>query len=190
MKKALPYIIIIILCIAAYSIGVNNFLLVNKLDAVNTKPPGAANTTERTTASSNNNAVTPAPSAFNFINPEGMVLAERFYVPDGYTRTDEEAGSLGEFLRNYRLKPDKSPVLLYDGSEKYNQSAHAAVFNIRLSQNDRQQCADSVMRIYAEYLWAKGDYDKIGFHFVNGFYCNYTKWRDGYRVRVRGNNVT
>ena len=42
---------------------------------------------------------------------------------------------------------------------------------------------------YAEYYWSIEEYDKIAFHLTNGFYMNYTKWREGYRIKVEGNDV-
>lgn len=93
-------------------------------------------------------------------------------------------------LRNYAMEPDQSPVLLYDGSKKRNQKAHVAVFDLPLEHEDLQQCADSVIRVYAEYFWSTKQYDRIAFHFTNGFDAQYTKWADGYRIRVNGNNVS
>ena len=123
------------------------------------------------------------------LNPEGMSLESRFAAPGGYQRTKAAQGSLSEFLRNYPLKEDGSPVLLYDGTLKRNQSGHAAVFDLSLENEDLQQCADSIMRIYAEYFWETEQYDRIAFHFVNGFYAEYAKWREGYRIQVDGNQA-
>ncbi len=58
------------------------------------------------------------------------------------------------------MKPDQSPVLRTMAAGKRNQSAHAAVFSMPLIDGDLQQCADSVIRIYSEYFWKMGDYDK------------------------------
>lgn len=125
-----------------------------------------------------------------FILPSGTTLETRFAVPEGYERIASEPESLTAFLRGYEMKTDGSSVLLYDGREKGNQSAHAAVFALPLEEADLQQCADSVMRVYAEYYWQSGQYDKIGFHFTNGFWCDYATWREGYRVHVNGNDVS
>lgn len=57
-------------------------------------------------------------------------------------------------------------------------------------KDDLQQCADSVIRIYAEYFWSIGAYNRIKFHFTNGFLTEYEKWRDGYRISVDGNKVS
>lgn len=124
------------------------------------------------------------------INPEGLTLEQRFLTPEGYTRVPKEMGSFQGFLRRYELKPDGSPVLLYDGSEKRNQTAHAAVFSMPVFDRDLQQCADSVMRIYAEYFWKMGDYDAIAFHLTNGFLMDYPTWKSGKRLAVDGNTTS
>lgn len=123
------------------------------------------------------------------INPEGMTLQTRILPPQGYSRVPAEEGSLTEFLREYALKEDGSPVLLYDGSEKGNQTAHQAVLALPIEAADLQQCADSVMRIYAEYFYQAGQPEKIAFHFTNGFLAEYVRWRDGERIKVDGNRV-
>lgn len=128
-------------------------------------------------------AKTESSSTISLIDASGMTLESRIHTPDGYTRTNEADGSLAAFLRNYAMEPDQSSVLLYDGSKKRNQKAHVAVFDLPLEHEDLQQCADSVIRVYAEYFWSTKQYDRIAFHFTNGFDAQYTKWADGYRIR-------
>lgn len=118
------------------------------------------------------------------INAEGMTLATRIAAPSGYTRTEEAEGSLGTFIRNYGLKENGAKVLLYDGNEKENQDAQAAVFTLPIEYRDLQQCADSVMRMYAEYFLATEQYDRIVFHYSDGFEASYMKWREGYKIKV------
>lgn len=125
----------------------------------------------------------------HFINPEGLTLETRILTPAGYTRVAKEIGSFQGYLRRYEVKAAESPVLLYDGREKANQSAHAAVFAMPVFDSDLQQCADSIMRIYAEYFWSMGDYQRIAFHLTNGFLMDYPSWRDGNRISVNGNHV-
>lgn len=148
------------------------------------------NITEIVTKTYSESRTAPVQEANTIIIEEGMCLEERFQTPAGFRRTESSAGSLSEFLRAYPLFPDKSPVLLYNGQEKENQSAHAAVFQMNLSNLDRQQCADSVMRMYGEYYWSQGQYEKIAFHFVNGFLCDYNSFRAGKRVKIDGNQTT
>ena len=50
------------------------------------------------------------------------------WEPEGFVRTEMEAGSFGAFVRGYALKEDGAPVLLHDGRKKTVQSCHAAVF--------------------------------------------------------------
>ena len=130
------------------------------------------------------------PQPPNYIQPEGRTLDTRISVPVGYTRIDSSTDEITGFIRTIALKDDGSIVLKYDGAPIGNQNNHVAVFDINIGQRDLQQCADSIMRIYAEYYWSLEEYDKIAFHLTNGFYMNYTKWRDGYRIRVDGNDVT
>ena len=118
------------------------------------------------------------------ITPTGNTLETRFSVPDGYEREKAEDKSLLSFLRNYELKPDGAPVLLYNGRKKLNQNAHTAVFALPIDNADLQQCADSVIRMYAEYYWHTGQTDKLAFHFTDGFLCEYSKWKEGYRPVV------
>ena len=119
------------------------------------------------------------------VNAEkGNILLTRFQVPEGYTRVPADEESLGTFLRTYPLKKAGAKVKLFDGSDKTNQSAHAAVFKFPLAGEELQQCADSVMRVYAEYFWQTGQYDRIAFHFVDGFLAEYSKWRKGKRIQV------
>lgn len=125
----------------------------------------------------------------SIINEQGNTLETRILAPQGYERIPTQDNTLTSFLRTYPLKEAGSPVLLYDGSEKANQQAHIAVMKLPLENVDLQQCADSIMRIYAEYYYQTKQYDKISFHFVNGFEAKYSKWRQGYSISIKGNQV-
>lgn len=132
---------------------------------------------------------TPKAEEWNWIESDGKNIVERIKEPDGFHRTKIDNESLADFIRNYPLREDGSRVMLFDGREKHNQSGHVAVFDMYLGERDLQQCADSIMRMYAEYYYNAKEYDKIKFHFVNGFLCEYEKWEKGYRVSVEGNDV-
>lgn len=126
----------------------------------------------------------------SYINPDGMTLAGRFIVPEGYTRIDCAEDSFGDFLRKYPVLPDGTKVHLYDGREKGAQNDHAAVLDMALVEGDLQQCADSVLRLYAEYLYETKQYDRMNFKLTNGFPLEYSKWRQGMRVVVDGNQTS
>jgi hypothetical protein len=105
---------------------------------------------------------------FSYLLPEGNNVETRFPTPPGFTRITAEKGTFAAYLRALTLKVDKSPVKLYNGSFKYNQSAHIAVIDMEIGKSDLQQCADAVMRLRAEYLFHAGKSEKISFNYSNG----------------------
>ncbi|MBP9191722.1 MAG: DUF4846 domain-containing protein [Ignavibacteria bacterium] len=123
----------------------------------------------------------------NFINPEGKDISSRFLIPTGYKRLNTKEGSFGDYLRNFPLKKDGSKVYYFDGTEKENQDIHEAVLDIDAGDKDLQQCADAIMRLKAEYLYERKEYEDIHFNFTNGFNADYAKWAEGYRIKVSGN---
>ena len=126
----------------------------------------------------------------SFINPSGKTLVKRVLTPEGYKRIKSKKGSFDAFLRNYKLKPDGSPVLLYNGNEKGNQSAHIAVFKLPIENEDLQQCADTIMRVYGEYYYKNKAYNKITFPLGTGFVADFDKWRKGYAISINGNSIS
>lgn len=146
-------------------------------------------TQQAVAAASDEPVVSSEPVAEPLVISTGETLAERIRTPEGYERIPAESGSLADFLRNYPMKEDGSPVCYYDGRQK-TASAQVAVFDMYLGERDLQQCADSVMRVYAEYLRAGGRQDEIAFHFVSGFLCDYRTYLAGGRVKVNGNQVS
>jgi hypothetical protein len=123
-------------------------------------------------------------------NKNGTTIQTRFDVPIGYVRTKEESTSFGAFLRNLPLKPAGSLVKYYNGSSKSNSNIYDAVVNLPIGNKDLHQCADAVMRLRADYLYAQKAYDKIEFNFTNGFKVEYSMWRLGNRIRVNGNKTS
>lgn len=128
-------------------------------------------------------------SKINIINEDGTAIANRFNVPKGYRRIEAEEGSFAEYLRNLKLKPHGSKVLYHNGNTKENRGIYEAVVDMDIGKKDLQQCADAIMRLRGEYLYGRGEYDKIHFNFTNGFRVDYSKWIEGYRVKINGNNT-
>ncbi len=111
-------------------------------------------------------------------------------APSGFKRQAAEAGSFANFLGNLKLKKNKT-VYLYDGREKGNQEAQYAVLDVSVPNQDLQQCADAVMRLRAEYLFAQQRFKEILFIDNKGgryqFTAPYTRVRlDKYLLRVFG----
>lgn len=82
--------------------------------------------------------------------------------PAGYQRLKASSGSFGEWLRNIPLKKSKT-VYCWDGTLKNKQSVQFAVLDIPVGKKDLQQCADAVMRLRAEYLFARQRFSEIIF---------------------------
>jgi CRISPR/Cas system-associated endonuclease/helicase Cas3 len=110
-------------------------------------------------------------------------------VPEGYEKIKTEQGTFDEWLRNLPLKQGNPPVLLYNGKKKSNQKAHHAVIDMDVGKKDLQQCADAVIRLRAEYLFYKKDFDAIHFNFTSGEKFEWKKWMEGYRPAVKGSSV-
>lgn len=89
-------------------------------------------------------------------------LAARFPPPPGAHRVTVADGSFGDFLRHLPLLPRGAPVKLWNGALKSRQDVHAAVVDLDVPPRDLQQCADTVMRLWAEYRFARGR--PIAFH--------------------------
>jgi hypothetical protein len=117
-------------------------------------------------------------------------MATRFTPPEGFTRAPVEAESFGAYLRGLPLRPTGTPVLLFDGSLKHRQDVQAAVVDLSIGKRDLQQCADAVMRLRAEHLFAQGRIDDIHFNFTNGFRTDLRRWVNGQRVEVEGAHGT
>ncbi len=122
------------------------------------------------------------------IDEKGNTLQERIKVPEGFERIEVNQNSYEAYLRNLSLKPHGSKVKLYNGEGK-NLDVYVAVIDIDVGDRDLQQCADAVIRLRAEYLYRQGLYDQIHFNFTNGFTAYYSKWMQGNRIAVKGNDA-
>lgn len=116
-------------------------------------------------------------------------LRSRIAVPPGFDRLPVGPGSFGAWLRELPVRPGRPAVRLYDGRPKVNQEAHFAVLDVDVGPKDLQQCADAVIRLRSEFLFAGPCADGIAFDFTSGDTAHWTKWRDGIRPRVTGNRV-
>lgn len=121
---------------------------------------------------------------------QGTTVKTRISPPPGYTRIDVKEGSFEAYLRDLPLRPHGSKVRYYDGREKRDTRVYCAVVDMEIGKRDLQQCADAVIRLRAEYLYRQKAYDRIHFNFTNGFRADYTKWAEGYRISVKGNQVS
>jgi len=104
-----------------------------------------------------------------------------------YLQKEFEKGSWQYFLQH--LPVVDSPVVDYTGKKVLNQSKSLGVIPYDVGRADLQQCADALMRIRAEYLFKKKDYNRIAFHFVSGQLYSFNDYCKGKKPVPDGNNV-
>ena len=119
----------------------------------------------------------------------GSTIKTRFTPPQGYKRKLVDSTGFAFYLRDFPLLDPKEKVHLFDGSLKYDQSVHASILDIDVGNRDLQQCADAVMRLRSEYLYNQQKYSEIAFNFTNGWKFEYSKWRAGNDLVVKGNKT-
>ncbi len=132
----------------------------------------------------------PNPYAWLSSYDPSNAIEVRIAPPPEFERVSLPAGSFGAWLRGLPLKPGRPPVYLYDGRPKRNQEAHWAVVEIDTGRGDLQQCADAVIRLRAEYLYAHGRRDDIAFDFTSGDEARFSRWAEGLRPVVDGRRVS
>jgi hypothetical protein len=66
------------------------------------------------------------------------------------------------------MRPPGAPVLTYTGAPKWRQDVHVGVIDIDVGKRDLQQCADAVMRLRGEWLYASGRPREIAFNDTDG----------------------
>ncbi len=106
--------------------------------------------------------------------------------PPGFARVAAASGSFAAWLRGLPVKSAGAPVLLFNGKEKPRQDAHAAVLAIDTGTRDLQQCADAIMRLRAEWLFAAERFDDIAFNFTEGGRVPFSRWAKGERPNASG----
>lgn len=187
-RREILIIIMIAICIVLLVIG--SVYLVKKISKNNQENRPSA--TPKPTATPVPTAVpTPTPTPYKYINEAGTTILSRFNPPDGFTRISVPEGSFGEYLRNLPLKPYTICAYLYNGVINESAPWHA-VIDQEIAKKDIQQCADTVMRFWAEYLFHNERYSEISFDFFTTpvFKCDFVSWAEGKRVKISGNKCT
>lgn len=112
---------------------------------------------------------------------EADSLKHRIPAPEGFRRIETKPNSFARWLRNLPLKKAGSPVRAFDG--RVLRSPAAAVVNLDVGKRDLQQCADSLMRLRAEYLFSQKRHDDIVFQLTNGMDVRFSKFAAGYKLK-------
>jgi hypothetical protein len=116
----------------------------------------------------------------------GNTVAARFNAPSGYQLVAVPKNSFGEWLLHRPLKPTGTPTLTYSGTVARTNRYTAAVLDVSVNKNGLQQCADAAIRLIAEYLYSKKDYQALHFNFTSGFNCDFIHFAEGYRYQQNG----
>ena len=111
-------------------------------------------------------------------------LSTVFAPPDGFTRT--AATPLTTWLRGLPVRQDRTEVRSYRGDPL---GPAKAVIAMDVGTRDVQQCADSILRLHGEFLWASGRASRAAYHFTSGDRSAWADWQRGERFAVKGNQV-
>ncbi|MEZ4858673.1 MAG: DUF4846 domain-containing protein [Flavobacteriaceae bacterium] len=126
----------------------------------------------------------------SYINEDGGTISERILLPKNFKRITYPENTFSEYLQNYSLLSFDSEVINFDGNPYIYQAGHVGILDISVPTHGLMQCADVLIRLRAEYLWEQNKKEEIGFKFTSGHYCSWKKYAEGYRPKIRGNNVT
>ncbi len=127
-----------------------------------------------------------APDAPGPVEP----LTRRYAPPDGFTRVEVAPESFGAWLRGLPLTAAGTPVRTYRGAvlRETNHPYVASVVAIDVGTADLQQCADSVIRLHAEWRWSTGDRAE-SYRASSGTAMPFARWARGERLVARGNTI-
>lgn len=112
--------------------------------------------------------------------------------PPGFARRPVD-DPFGSWLRHVPLRegtPLPHVVRLHDGRLKARKDVAHAVIDLDTGRANLQQCADTVLRLRAEWLWSEGRHDDLAFRFTSGHLSRWTDWSAGMRPRVSGSKVS
>lgn len=110
-------------------------------------------------------------------------------APPGFKRKEALPHSFTSWLRNIHFDKD-NVVNLYNGDEKSNKKVVYKVLYFDAGTKDLQQCADAVIRLRAEYLFAQKRFDELCFRFTSGDKCCWNDYAKGIRPVFTGNRIT
>lgn len=113
---------------------------------------------------------------------QAETIAQAFPPPAGFVRV--AAAPFGAWLQSKELHPAVRPVRTHTGQVVPH---NARVVQLPLVPGDLQQCADSAIRLRAEWLKEQGEH--IAFHATSGDLLPWARWQAGERPYAPGNKV-
>jgi hypothetical protein len=126
----------------------------------------------------------------DFPKPDAS-LETRFAAPPGYARVKVEPGSFAEWLRSLPMAPEGTPAKTFDGRDALaaDDDYLAGVIAIDTGSSDLQQSSDVIVRLHAEYLWSRGERDKISYLSATKLNMPLSRWEKGQRLIANGASV-
>jgi hypothetical protein len=120
----------------------------------------------------------------------GSSLADRFAPPPGFARVAVDPASFGGWLRTLPLEAPGTPVKSYRGRVILppDHDNLAAVVALDVGDGDLQQCADSIIRLHAEWLFASGRRD-ASYRAASSTELPFARWARGERIVPRGDGI-
>jgi len=113
-------------------------------------------------------------------------LDDRIPPPRGAHRVAVAGDSFAAWLRGLPVRAPGTPVRSYRGDPLHdgNDRRIAAVVELDVGSRDLQQCADSVMRLDAEWRYAAGRGDAIAYPLGHRQQLAWKRWAQGQRPRI------
>jgi hypothetical protein len=117
-------------------------------------------------------------------------LAARIPTERGFERVAIDPDSFAAFLRTLPLEAAGTPVRSFRGDTilAADDPRLAAVVAIDVGSQDLQQCADSVIRMHAEWRWSIGKRD-VSYRSLSGFTMSFDRWQRGDRFVLAGKDL-
>ena len=114
-------------------------------------------------------------------------LEDRFAPPAGFARDPVTPRSFGAWLRRLPLAAPGTPVVSHRGAVILppDHPNLAAVVAIDVGSRDLQQCADSILRLHAEWQYAEGRRD-LTYRAANRSQIPFARWARGERTVAEG----
>lgn len=122
--------------------------------------------------------------------PAAETIENRFAPPAEFERVTVEPGGFAEWLRGLPLMPAGTPILLHGGDAADGQWMAAAIVDIDVGADNLQQCADTIIRLRAEYLFARGERGDLAFDFTSGDRYRFSSYAKGVKPAVAGSKVS